>query len=160
MLPSPCQASSVAKLNRSKHLELYWTMISLQNICTESVEYMRFILSWKWKKITPWPDPASEIYLPIDRRFSTKLVPTSADIGSNVLSAIDPYGSILGFLDRRRYFYFQVAPQLHSRGWVYSVQDSLLFRKSGSSGNRIRDLWICSQELWPLDHRGGLLSST
>jgi hypothetical protein len=22
------------------------------------------------------------------------------------------------------------------------------------------DLWICSQELWPLDHRGGLLSST
>jgi hypothetical protein len=23
--------------------------------------------------------------------------------------------------------------------------------------NRTRDLWICSQELWPLDHRGGLL---
>jgi hypothetical protein len=22
-------------------------------------------------------------------------------------------------------------------------------------GNRTRDLWICSQELWPLDHRGG-----
>jgi hypothetical protein len=22
------------------------------------------------------------------------------------------------------------------------------------------DLWICRQELWPLDHRGGLLSST
>jgi hypothetical protein len=23
-------------------------------------------------------------------------------------------------------------------------------------GNRSRDLWICSQEFWPLDHRGGL----
>jgi hypothetical protein len=24
-----------------------------------------------------------------------------------------------------------------------------------SAGNWTRDLWICSQELWPLDHRGG-----
>jgi hypothetical protein len=30
-----------------------------------------------------------------------------------------------------------------------------LLRKSGSAGNITRDLWICSQELWPLDHRGG-----
>jgi hypothetical protein len=32
------------------------------------------------------------------------------------------------------------------------VLDPLLFRKSGSAENRTR---ICSQELWPLDHRGG-----
>jgi hypothetical protein len=32
----------------------------------------------------------------------------------------------------------------------------LLLRKSGSVGNRTRDLWIWSQELWPLDYRGGL----
>jgi hypothetical protein len=31
----------------------------------------------------------------------------------------------------------------------------LLLRKSGSAGNRTWDLWICSQELWSLDHRGG-----
>jgi hypothetical protein len=31
------------------------------------------------------------------------------------------------------------------------VPDPLLLR--GSAGNRIRDLWICSQELWPLDRR-------
>ena len=31
----------------------------------------------------------------------------------------------------------------------------LLLRKSGSAGNRTRDLCICSQKLWPLDHRGG-----
>jgi hypothetical protein len=39
---------------------------------------------------------------------------------------------------------------------VDPVPDPLLLRKSGSTGNRSRDLWICSQELWPLDHRGGL----
>jgi hypothetical protein len=33
------------------------------------------------------------------------------------------------------------------------VPDPVLLRKSGSAGNQTRDLWICSQELWPLDHR-------
>jgi hypothetical protein len=33
------------------------------------------------------------------------------------------------------------------------VPDPILLRKSGSAGNRTRDLWICSQELWPLDHK-------
>jgi hypothetical protein len=37
---------------------------------------------------------------------------------------------------------------------VDPVQDPLLLRISGSAENRTRDLWICSQELWPLDHRG------
>jgi hypothetical protein len=43
---------------------------------------------------------------------------------------------------------------------VNPVPDPLLLRKSGSARNRIRDLWICSQELWPLDHRGGRLKHT
>jgi hypothetical protein len=30
-------------------------------------------------------------------------------------------------------------------------------QKICSAGNRNPDLWICSQEFWPLDHRGGLL---
>ena len=34
------------------------------------------------------------------------------------------------------------------------VTDPLLLRKSGSAGNRTWDLCICSQKLWPLDHRG------
>jgi hypothetical protein len=33
-----------------------------------------------------------------------------------VVSATNPYGHIRGFLDWRRYFFFQVAPQLYSRG--------------------------------------------
>jgi hypothetical protein len=51
----------------------------------------------------------------------------------------------IGFQDRSRYFSIQVAPQLSSRGWVDPVPDPLL----------LRNLWICSQKLWPLDHRGG-----
>jgi len=40
---------------------------------------------------------------------------------------------------------------------VDPVPDPLLLRKSGSAGDRTRDLCICSQKLWPLDHRGGLV---
>jgi hypothetical protein len=32
---------------------------------------------------------------------------------------------------------------------VDPVPDTLLLRKSGCAGNRIRDLWICNQEFWP-----------
>jgi hypothetical protein len=42
-----------------------------------------------------------------------EVVPTFADRGCCVVSAMDPPGRILGFLDRSRYF-FQVAPQLYS----------------------------------------------
>jgi hypothetical protein len=38
---------------------------------------------------------------------------------------------------------------------VDPVLDLLLLIKSGSGGNRTRDLWVCSQEVWPLGHRGG-----
>jgi hypothetical protein len=91
--------------------------------------------------------------------MSAKLVPTLADRGCRVVSATESHGRILGFIDRSRYYFFQIAPQLYSRGWVDPVPDPLLLRKSGSDGNRTRDLCICSQELWPLDHRGGALPS-
>jgi hypothetical protein len=52
-----------------------------------------------------------------------------ADRGCQAVSVTDPYGRILGFLDRDRYFFFQVAPQLYSRGWVDPVPDPLLFRR-------------------------------
>jgi hypothetical protein len=42
---------------------------------------------------------------------------------------------------------------------VDPVPEPLLLRKSGSSGNRALDLWICSQELLPLDHRSGQVRS-
>jgi hypothetical protein len=101
----------------------------------------------KTSGLSPWAS---------DCRLSAKLVPTFADRGCHVVSVTDPPDHIFGFLDRSGYFFFQVAPQLYSRGWVGPVPDPLLLRKCGSAGNRTRDLGICSQELWPLDHRGGL----
>jgi hypothetical protein len=49
-------------------------------------------------KKTQWPEFASELYRPSDRRLSAKLVPTFADRGCHVVSVTDPYGRILGFL--------------------------------------------------------------
>jgi CBS-domain-containing membrane protein len=63
-----------------------------------------------------WPESASELYRPSDRRLLAKLVPTFADRGCHVFSVTDTYGRIIGFLDRSSYFSFQVAPQLYSRG--------------------------------------------
>jgi hypothetical protein len=43
-----------------------------------------------------------------------------------VVSVTDPYNRILGFLDRSRYFFYQVAPQLYSRGLVNPVMEKTL----------------------------------
>jgi hypothetical protein len=39
-----------------------------------------------------------------------------ADRGCHVLSVTNPHGRNLGYLGRSRYFFFQVASQLYSRG--------------------------------------------
>jgi hypothetical protein len=44
--------------------------------------------------------------------MSVKLVSTFADRQCSVVSVTDPYGSILAFLDRSHYFFFQLAPKL------------------------------------------------
>jgi hypothetical protein len=61
-----------------------------------------------------------------------------ADRVYHVVSVTDPYGFILGFLDRSGYFFLQLAPQLYSEGKVDPVPDPLLLRKCGSAGNRTR----------------------
>jgi hypothetical protein len=90
------------------------------------------------KKLKSVACAVSELYRPSGRRLSAKLAPTFAERGCHVVSVTDPYGSILVFLDRSRYFFFQVAPQLYSRGSENPVPDPLLLRKSGSAGNRTR----------------------
>jgi hypothetical protein len=45
-----------------------------------------------------------------------EVVITFADRGCCVVSATDPPVVSLGFLDRSRYYFLQVAPQLSSRG--------------------------------------------
>jgi hypothetical protein len=68
----------------------------------------------KKKTKTPWSESASELYQPSDRCFSAKWLPTFADKGCHVVSVTDPYRRVLGFIDRSRYFFYQVAPQLYS----------------------------------------------
>jgi hypothetical protein len=88
-----------------------------------------------------------------------ELVTTFADRGCHVVRLPDPYGRILGSLDRSRYFFFQAAPLLYSRGWVAHVSDPLLLRKSGNPGNRTRASRSVARNSDHYDHRGGLLSS-
>jgi hypothetical protein len=96
---------------------------------------------------------SQELYQPSDRRLSEKLVPTFADRGYHVFSVTDPYGRIFAFLDRSRYFFFQVSSSIiHMR-----LMGPRSRPTTGSTGKRARTSWICSQELWPLDHRGGHL---
>jgi hypothetical protein len=47
-------------------------------------------------------DLATQLYQPRDRRLQVKLVPTLENRGCHVVSVTDPYGRILGFLDRSR----------------------------------------------------------
>jgi Na+/H+ antiporter NhaD/arsenite permease-like protein len=56
-----------------------------------------------------------------ERTIPTEWPPLVGEVSANflqieVVSVTDPYCRILGFLDRSRYFFFQVAPQLYSRG--------------------------------------------
>jgi hypothetical protein len=92
-------------------------------------ERIGFIAEIQRSKQTPWLESVSELCRPSDHRLSAKLVPTFADRGCDVVSATDPYGRIPGFLDRSRYFSFQVAPQLYSQSWADPVS-------AGSAGNR------------------------
>jgi hypothetical protein len=62
------------------------------------------VVVYSIKKQIPWPESASELYRPSDRRLSAELVPTSADRGSHVVSVTDPFCRNLYFLDRSRYF--------------------------------------------------------
>jgi hypothetical protein len=89
-------------------------------------------------KKPPCPESASELYQPSERRLSATLVPTFADRGYHVVRVTDSYHCILWFLGRKFYFFFQLAPQLYSRGWVDLVPDPLFLGKSGFAGNWTR----------------------
>jgi hypothetical protein len=89
--------------------------------------------------------------------FRRNLVPTFVDRGVSCgQRGGSPVVVNLSFLDRSRYFSFKWLLIYPRKGWVDPVSDPLSLRKSGNVGNRTRDLWVNSQELWPLDHRGGL----
>jgi hypothetical protein len=62
----------------------------------------------------------NSVALVLERTIPTERPPlvgevsaTFVDRGCRVDSTTDPHGCILGVLDRSRYFFFQVAPQLY-----------------------------------------------
>jgi hypothetical protein len=92
---------------------------------------LKKINSVEWVRVQTIPTERQQLVSEVSANFL-------ADRGCHVVIVTDPYGSVLGLLDRSRYFIFQVAPQLYSRGWVDPIPDQLLLRKYGSAGNRTR----------------------
>jgi hypothetical protein len=132
--------SSVSETAKCRHFNYFYTPVypAPIKLPSEGGHRVRLYASSSHNSLqTPWPGSASELYRPSDRCLSAKLVPTFAYRRCHVVSVTDPYWSILVFLYRSRYFFFQVAPQL---SWcrVDSVPNALLLRKSGSAGNRTR----------------------
>jgi hypothetical protein len=95
----------------SKKYTLYFTAafltISPQSRECDLVSYRNYT-SGNWMRLflhffnihtTPWPLSASELYRPSDSRLSAKLVPPFVD-RCHVVSATDPQGRIIAFLDR------------------------------------------------------------
>jgi hypothetical protein len=69
----------------------------------------------KLRGLSPRTAPAE--WLLLVGEVSTKF----ADRRCHMVSVMDPYDRILDFLARSPYSFFQVAPQLYSRGWVDQV---------------------------------------
>jgi hypothetical protein len=129
----------IPKSSSLTHVAAWWLILFWSSNFTlpiplaEAYRLTKKIYNW-----TPRPESGSKLYWPSDRRLSAKLVATFADRRCHLVSMTDPYDRNLRFLDRNRYYFFQVAFQLYSRDWVDPVPDPLLLTKPGSSGNRTR----------------------
>jgi hypothetical protein len=62
----------------------YVVTVGRRAICWST--YFAVIYSNNNKKRTPWPESASKVYGPSDRRLSAKLVPTFADFQTHYFS--------------------------------------------------------------------------
>jgi hypothetical protein len=75
--------------------------------------------SIKLKRDTPWPEFASELYRPSDRRLSVKLVPNYADRGCHAVSATEIEIFSPADMQRRfeETFYFHLQSKRISQSW-------------------------------------------
>jgi hypothetical protein len=96
-LPRPSQL-----LSNSHHLSLHKLNYS-NHLFIKSIKRWP-VAAETCKKKTPWSESANELYRQSDRRLLAKWLPSFADRGCHVVSVTDPYGRILDFLDRSRYF--------------------------------------------------------
>jgi hypothetical protein len=108
-------------------------------------------------KQTLQPESASELYRLSNRRLSAKLVLTFAGRGVSHSQLVDPLQpksrfsrpELLLFLSSSYSVLLTRLSGPHSRP---STTQKMWYRRESNP-----DLWICSQELWLLDRRGGRL---
>jgi hypothetical protein len=85
------------------HDSLIYTMTSFTGTNIILGRYIYWLYSQKLRHIS-----ASRLYRPRDHRLSAKLVPTFAERGCHVVSMTDPYSCILGFLDQKQSFTYDM----------------------------------------------------
>jgi hypothetical protein len=90
--------------NKEQWIHAVFYFWGLHTVASIANDFLEFRQSQLILKKTPWSESASELYRQSDRRLSAKSLPTFADKGCHVVSVTDPYGRILDFLGRSRYF--------------------------------------------------------
>jgi hypothetical protein len=116
---------------------LFWLPVCLFVCVTDNVTIT--VDDKQIKKQISWPESVSKLYWP-----SKLSLVGEVSVNFCVVRMADPQGRNLGFIDRSHYFFFQVAPQLYSRGRVDLVPHPQLLTKWRRES--IPDPWIC-------DHR-------
>jgi hypothetical protein len=131
----------ILSLSTSHKMELVYLLHDIQytfysRISCIAIHCFKFWLDYglNWKLTSKLRGLSPQVNY-TERLLSAKLVPTFSDEG---VSRSQHGGFPTAcFLDQSHYFFFQVAPQLYSWGWVDPVPDPLL-RKSGKAGDRTR----------------------
>jgi hypothetical protein len=102
-------------------------------------------------RLSPWKGNTTATYIV----KCMSLIIDGVWIGNRIyLTLTDPWLQEITNVSPIQILYTSLEHELQSsRGWVDPV-----LRKCGRAETRTRDLWICSQKLWPLDQRGGLLN--
>jgi hypothetical protein len=112
-------------------LNTYWLVTYLGNThrCYKNKTWLTvmFPVLTILKKQTPWSESASELYRPSDRRLSAKWLPTFAARGCHVVSVTGSLRPYSRFSRQDPLLFYQVSPQLYSRGRMDPVPDPLLF---------------------------------
>jgi hypothetical protein len=75
--------------------------------CHSNLEIRKLFLKHQQ---TPWPESVSKLCRPSERCLLVRLVRAFAEGGCHVVSVMDPWYCVLGFLDLSCCFFFQVAP--------------------------------------------------
>jgi hypothetical protein len=134
-------------ISSEKHKELYFTP-------GITPDYIAILVSMtkqtnkQTNKQTPWSESVSELCRPSDRRLSAKWLPTFADRGCHVVSVTDPYGHIFRFSRQEPLLFYQVAPQLYSRGWL---EQNKVTKHRHATPN-VKGLFMSTYHTWTMFH--------